>query len=482
MKGRAHIFRSFKAIHLCLIQKIIIQISKITMEKNDKEKTSSKEAIVPDGGWGWMVVLASFLIHFIMDGIIYSMGQTFSEPMRTKLALDRASISTIFSILPAVTLGAGPIATVLTNMYGCRRVAIAGLGFSLMYLPAIVSVGFYFEKKRTFAMGMAVCGSGVGTTLLSYIMNEIVNVKKWIRYENALLVECCIIIIGLLCGYLMRPLPQEPSEQRRLERKIRKEGQQKSMSETDAKEVDIIEKSSNKSLLRQIIEQIDLSLLKNPAFTLFVISNFFTSLGFNAIYNFADDLANDAKVTIHHRSYIVMSIGFSNIFGRITIGFFGDQKCVNRLVFFIVALIISGVATMVAPLCGASVFLHIGYASAFGFFSGGYVTLTSIVLIDLVGINKLSDAFGVFLLFVGIGTAIGTPIVGGMRDAFAKFDRPFLWPYFIFGTCTVISGIVLFAIPVLQRKKLNDNQIEMDGNTTTTKGDLSNEEQQEQNV
>ncbi|CAF1062959.1 unnamed protein product [Rotaria sordida] len=480
------------------------------MEENDKKKKSSKETIVPDGGWGWMVVLASFLIHFIMDGITYSMGQTFLEPMRTKLALDRASISTIFSILPAVTLGAGPIATVLTNMYGCRVVAMAGtciaafgfflsrlwanvwyyyitigiiggLGFALMYLPAIVSVGFYFEKKRTFAMGIAVCGSGVGTSILPYIMNEIVNVKTWINYENALLIECCIIIISLLCGYLMRPLPQEPSEQRRLERKIRKEGQQKSTSEMDVKEVDIIEKSSNKSFFRQIIEQIDLSLLKNPVFTLFVISNFFTSLGFNVIYNFADDLANDANVAIHHRSYIVMSIGLSSIFGRIIIGFFGDQKYVNRLVLFIVALIISGVATMIAPLCGASVFQHIGYGSAFGFFSGGYVTLTAIVLVDIVGINKLSDAFGVFLLFVGIATAIGTPIVGGMRDAFANFARPFLWPYFIFGTCTVISGIVLFAIPLLQRKKLNDNQVEMDYDTTTTKGDLSYEEQQ-QNV
>ncbi|CAF3700446.1 unnamed protein product [Rotaria sordida] len=441
------------------------------MEENDKKKKSSKKAIVPDGGWGWMVVLASFLIHFIMDGITYSMSQTFLDPMRTKLALDRASVSAIFGILPAVTLGAGPIATVLTNMYGCRIVAIAGtciaafgfflsrlwanvwfyyitigfiggLGFALMYLPAIVSVGFYFEKKRTFAMGIAVCGSGVGTS---------------------------------------RPLPQEPSEQRRLERKILKESQQKSTSETDDNEVDIIVKSSNKSFFRQIIEQIDLSLLKNPAFTLFVISNFFTSLGFNVIYNFADDLAKDGNVAIHHRSYIVMSIGISNIFGRIIIGFFGDRKCVNRLVLFIVALIISGVATMIAPLCGASIFLHIGYASAFGFFSGGYVTLTAIVLVDIVGINKLSDAFGVFLLFVGIATAIGTPIVGRMRDAFAKFARPFLWPYFIFGTCTVISGIVLFAIPLLQRKKTNDNQVEMDGDTTTTKGDPSHEEQQ-QNV
>ena len=70
---------------------------------------------------------------------------------------------------------------------------------------------------------------------------------------------------------------------------------------------------------------------------------------------------------------------------------------------------------MVAPLCGSSVITHIGYASMFGFFSGGYVALTSIVLVDIVGIDKLSDAFGVLLLFIGIATAIGTPIAGKHR-------------------------------------------------------------------
>lgn len=67
---------------------------------------------------------------------------------------------------------------------------------------------------------------------------------------------------------------------------------------------------------------------------------------------------------------------------------------------------------MAAPFCGSAVISHIGYASTFGFFSGGYVALTAIVLADIVGIEKLSDAFGVLLLFVGIATAIGTPIVG----------------------------------------------------------------------
>ena len=34
------------------------------------------------------------------------------------------------------------------------------MGFGLMYLPSIVIVGYYFDKKRAFATGLATCGSG----------------------------------------------------------------------------------------------------------------------------------------------------------------------------------------------------------------------------------------------------------------------------------------------------------------------------------
>lgn len=36
----------------------------------------------------------------------------------------------------------------------------AGIGFGLIYLPAVVCVGYYFESKRALATGIAVCGSG----------------------------------------------------------------------------------------------------------------------------------------------------------------------------------------------------------------------------------------------------------------------------------------------------------------------------------
>ncbi|CAF3709834.1 unnamed protein product [Rotaria sp. Silwood1] len=377
------------------------------MGKSDKKKVPVGESVVPDGGWGWVIVFSSFLIHFIMDGITYSMGQVFLEPMRTKLSLDRASVSIVFSILPAITLGAGPIATVLTNMYGCRAL----------------------------------------------------------------------------------PLPQEPSEQRRLERKLRKEAEQKqneqplssqngsATSQNNIAEVVTIEKSPRKSFFNQIIEQIDLNLLKNPAFTLFAVSNFLKNLGFNVIYNFSDDLANDLNVTKNQRIYIVMSVGLSSIFGRLIFGYIGDRKSMNRLFLFIITSIISGVATMVAPLSGSSIFLHIGYASLFGFFSGGSVTLTAIVLVDIVGISKLSDAFGVLLLFIGSAAALGTPIVGGLRDAFAHFPQPFLWPYLIVGSCTVVSGILLFAIPFLQRKKSSDDHMEIGCDAFYSAEDIPSQEQ-----
>ena len=40
-----------------------------------------------------------------------------------------------------------------------------------------------------------------------------------------------------------------------------------------------------------------------------------------------------------------------------------------------------------------------------------------------------------------------------MRTQLANFPRPFLLPYIIFGGSIVISGLILFAIPIIKRKK-----------------------------
>ena len=52
------------------------------------------------------------------------------------------------------------------------------------------------------------------------------------------------------------------------------------------------------------------------------------------------------------------------------------------------------------------------YAAVFGFTIGAYVGLTSVILVDLLGLDKLTNAFGLLLLFQGVATLIGPPIAG----------------------------------------------------------------------
>lgn len=86
---------------------------------------------------------------------------------------------------------------------------IAGLGFGLMYLPAIVSVTHYFESKRSFATGLAVCGSGLGTFIFAPLSKILVDEYRW---QGAALIESAIILNCILCGALFRPLTSKSAK------------------------------------------------------------------------------------------------------------------------------------------------------------------------------------------------------------------------------------------------------------------------------
>lgn len=56
---------------------------------------------------------------------------------------------------------------------------VGGIGFGMIYLPAIVSVGYYFEKKRALATGIAVCGSGFGTFVFAPVAAMLLEAFDW---------------------------------------------------------------------------------------------------------------------------------------------------------------------------------------------------------------------------------------------------------------------------------------------------------------
>ena len=95
--------------------------------------------VAPDGGYGWVVVAASFLTNMIADGVTFSFGIMFEE-FQSEFSSSAAVTAGVVSVFHAVPLLTGPIATWLTDRFGCRAVTIWGsLLASLGFLAAAFS-------------------------------------------------------------------------------------------------------------------------------------------------------------------------------------------------------------------------------------------------------------------------------------------------------------------------------------------------------
>lgn len=79
--------------------------------------------------------------------------------------------------------------------------------------------------------------------------------------------------------------------------------------------------------------------------------------------------------------------------------------------FFFSFLFIIISATILSTYC-TSILSFSVYTIVFGSTIGAYVGLTSVILVDLLGLDKLTNAFGILLMFQGIASLVGPPIAG----------------------------------------------------------------------
>lgn len=224
--------------------------SSSSSSSSDDEDVSIAEARPPDGGWGWVVVFASFMVNLIADGITFSFG-VFYPHFLDYFGKGKGQTAWIAGFFMAMPLLSGPIASFLTDRYGCRRMTIfgsilaaigfiissfvdnmetlfltfgimAGFGLSLCYVAAVVIVAYYFEKKRSLATGISVCGSGIGTFIFAPLTYVLLDEYGW---RGTTLILAGLFLNMAVCGLLFRDLPWTATmnEERAKERKRRRE-------------------------------------------------------------------------------------------------------------------------------------------------------------------------------------------------------------------------------------------------------------------
>lgn len=197
----------------------------------------------PDGGFGWIIVAASFLCNLVVDGIAYTFGIFLMEFVRF-YNVPKGKVAWVGSLLSGFYLSVGPLVSALTNRFGCRAVTITGsliscaafllstiaptidvlmltygvmggIGFGCVFLPAVVSVGYYFSTKRALATGIAVCGSGMGAFIFAPFCQKLLEIYDW---KGAMIILAGLTLNCAVFGALMRPLEPGPRQKPLLQR------------------------------------------------------------------------------------------------------------------------------------------------------------------------------------------------------------------------------------------------------------------------
>ncbi|XP_035700214.1 monocarboxylate transporter 13-like [Branchiostoma floridae] len=419
----------------------------------------------PDGGWGWAVVLAGFIIFACTWGIVRSLG-VFFIPWREQFPDATAGeIALVQSILAGMTTLAAPVASALGRRFGFRPTImaggvvaaagfslswfatrlihlyitigfIAGLGSSLCLINVSTSVGRYFTTKRLRANSFITLGSGIGSLgfppLCQFLLDEYGTI-------GASVILGGIVLNMTAFGALVRPIL--------LVTDIKPDQDIRRMSPSVSKEsflTDDQDEDSEKVFQpKRFFPTVYCSLLKDTSFSLYLVS-----LGLSSSFYLISEIylpprAKRLGVDDYHAAFLLSIIGITLIAGRVLVALLSkwENLPLNSVDQYATAATLLGLTMLFMPLA-TSYGSMATYSVMFGLFTGAIIPMMLTATADLVDSDSLPAAFGVTGFLQGVTGLVGPPVSGALRDATGNYDATFLFG----GACATLGGLVPFLL------------------------------------
>ena len=186
--------------------------------------------------------------------------------------------------------------------------------------------------------------------------------------------------------------------------------------------------------MKQFLHHIlDISLLKNCRFTLFCISNSFLYACIDIPYIYMPEYAIQAGSSDKRASYLISVVGIVNTLGivrffsppesqsirfsfllhssQVIVGYIGDKTWIHTPNLYSLLTVVSGVAIFLLPIIKTYEGM-LTLAALYGFSISVNYTLISVILVDILTIERFTSGYGLLLLIQGISSLIGPPIAG----------------------------------------------------------------------
>ncbi|KAL1916219.1 uncharacterized protein VTP21DRAFT_5836 [Calcarisporiella thermophila] len=394
----------------------------------------------PEGGYGWFIVLATFLSNFVVFGTTYCWSVYQQEYMVNLFQMQYSTLQVSFigSLAAALLFSMGPFVAPLVTIIGVRwtmaigtmlstlglllasfstqywqlfltQGVLFGIGSSISFFPPVTITQQWFKRRRGLAIGIAISGGGIGGLCLSNMIRRVIND---VGYGWSLRVLALWTLIFLsIATLLTKPLYA-------IQRPARKSGEP--------------------SPFRRMF---DFSIVDRKLLML-VFCGFFITFGYLAPFFMMVTNARFIGVSVNMSAALTGIMSGVNSIARIIIGMSADHF--GRINTMFLCTVIAGVLSMALWPFANNLGSLMAFGILYGFFGGGYISLYPAVIADLVPPKDLGPAIGVIYFVNLFGNLFGTPIAGALFDITGHTS--FLPLAEFCGAITIFSSLFILAL------------------------------------
>ncbi|XP_052214875.1 monocarboxylate transporter 4-like isoform X2 [Dreissena polymorpha] len=384
--------------------------------------------------------------------------------------------------------------------YGC----LAGIGRAFVLTPGTLLLSDYFNKRRSLAFGLASAGFGIGGFAIAPTIE--------VMFQHYGFSGTYILLSGIACELfvcisLFRPLSvttnrkkESLKEEEKSEVSLQDHVIQTEADATEDMRTDINDDIQNTNESEHIVEQvpmltingvhtessvkgeleaktqknetsakkklINFSVLKDVRFVTLCIAAFVFHLPTRGL--FLPALAKAKGLTDIQTAYMLSIIAGSDTVFRVVSGFVLDVKSLRSLRPYIYNAVsfVQCIPMFLFPT------LHTFEQFAAvccleGVIMGLKTAQRQVILVDILGVDKLPTSFAFMLTTEGLATLIGPPVAGYLKDTYGVYDYSFY-----FGGCAILFGAMILAcgnirnyITKRHKKKSNTAGVENGGRT-----------------
>ncbi|XP_078666767.1 monocarboxylate transporter 13-like isoform X1 [Branchiostoma floridae x Branchiostoma belcheri] len=433
------------------------------MTGNIRLQTNGRRAVdPPNGGWGWVVALSGSMILACSFGISHSMGVFFVPWRQEFVDASAAEVALVPAMVMGITNLAAPIASGLGRKFGFRPVIMAGgvlaaagfclsrfathishlyitigclvgFGGSLSVTNMLVCLGRYFTTKRLRANSISTLGGSLGSFAFPPVFQLLIDEYGT---KGALLIAGGFALHIVAFGALIRPLYLKS------EAKVVKYTKKQSIALDDNTIALVKEKDGNSCNLRErCLSVVDLSLLKQPSFLIFLISVGFVASNRQTSNIYLIPRAKFLGVDDYPAAFLMSIVGILGIVGRGVSGVLPEWERFRRIDQYGTVAVLMGCAMMLVPLA-ISYGSMVTYSVFFGLLFGALIPLTITTAADLVEVERLPTAMGLRMFVQGVATLVGPTVSGALADATGSYDVTYL----LGGACVLFGGLIPFLL------------------------------------